>query len=356
MVMANAEMDIGGAAGIALARRVIDEMERQGLEPSPQNYEIWMNYLSGSISGLVSAVDEIIASGRRLNSEDMSDLYESYFAPTRLSSEIMRTSSRIAAELGDALESLKRAGQTTALYGQTLNQAADSLGATPVDPKALSHVVTALTSATNEMSQQNAALASRLAKSSSEVQTLRVSLVQARTEALRDSLTGLANRKLFDQTLLQKAREADAEEGELSLVFCDIDRFKSVNDTWGHQTGDQVIRFVASVLSQFAGDDHLVARYGGEEFAIIMPRTSLGKAAALCELIRSAVEAKRLVRRATGESIGSVTVSFGCTAYRRGENPVQFIARADEYLYASKKRGRNRVTSEAVSTTRGAAA
>ena len=125
------------------------------------------------------------------------------------------------------------------------------------------------------MSKQNSNLSHKLAQSSQEMEKLRTSLRQARAEALTDALTGIANRKLFDETLRLRKEEADAEKTDLALLLCDIDHFKSFNDTWGHQTGDQVIRFVASALTKFALPDHLVARYGGEEFAVIMPRTSL---------------------------------------------------------------------------------
>jgi diguanylate cyclase len=178
------------------------------------------------------------------------------------------------------------------------------------------------------------------------MEKLRVSLRQARTEALTDALTGVANRKLFDETLRLRKEEADANRTDLALIIADIDHFKSFNDTWGHQTGDQVIRFVASALTKFALPDHLVARYGGEEFAVIMPRTTLNQSGRIADLIRAAIEAKRLVRRSTNETIGAVTVSFGVALYAPGETVNQLISRADECLYLSKRNGRNRVTLE----------
>jgi diguanylate cyclase len=175
---------------------------------------------------------------------------------------------------------------------------------------------------------------------------LRTSLREARAEALTDALTGIANRKLFDETLRLRKEEADARQTPLALVLCDIDHFKSFNDTWGHPTGDQIIRFVASGLTKFALPDHLVARYGGEEFAIIMPDTSLDVAARIADAARSAISAKRLVRRSTNEPVGAVTVSFGVARHLPGETTAQLISRADECLYLSKNTGRNRVTAE----------
>lgn len=335
-----------GHEGLLLGHRTVDEIGRHTLPVSPQNYEVWLTYLTNSLPDLRASIDKIITSGKPVTGSDMEELYEKFFSTTRLSTQVMETGSRIAHEIADALDALKLAGATTERYGATLSIARESLVGQTIDGDALKRLITVLASATNEMSKQNSALSHKLTQSSSEIEKLRASLRQARAEALTDALTGVANRKLFDETLRLRRDEADSERTELCLVLCDIDHFKSFNDTWGHQTGDQVIRFVASTLNKFALPDHLVARYGGEEFAVIMPRTTLSQAARIADQIRVAIEAKRLVRRSTNETIGAVTVSFGCAFYSSGETVSQLIARADECLYLSKRNGRNRVTTE----------
>jgi diguanylate cyclase len=176
--------------------------------------------------------------------------------------------------------------------------------------------------------------------------TLRATLRQARAEALTDGLTGLANRKMFDETLKMRLREAAGQRTDLCLVLCDIDKFKHFNDTWGHQTGDQIIRFIASSLQRQTQPDHLVARYGGEEFAIIMPRTRIVSARTIAEAIRAAIESKKLQRKSTNEELGRITVSMGVAQYRPGETGHDLVGRADACLYASKHAGRNRVSTD----------
>lgn len=337
---------LNGPEGIALGHRTIDEIGRQLLAANPQNYEVWLTYLTHSSPDLRQALDKLIAAGKQITAEDMEQLYERFFSTTHLSTQVMETGSRIAHEIADALDALKKAGATTERYGATLNVAADSLQNATIDGDALKRLITVLSSATTEMSKQNSTLSHKLAQSSVEMEKLRTSLRQARAEALTDALTGIANRKLFDETLRLRKEEADTEKNDLALLLCDIDHFKSFNDTWGHQTGDQVIRFVASALTKFAMPDHLVARYGGEEFAVIMPRTTLRDAGRIADQMRTAIEAKRLVRRSTNETIGAVTVSFGAAIYATGETVGQLITRADECLYLSKRNGRNRVTLE----------
>ena len=335
-----------GAEGQVLGHRTVDEMGRHELPVSAQNYEVWLTYFTHAMPDLRTAIDTMIASGVSIGNQHMEDLYERFFSTTHLSTQVMETGSRIAHEIADALDALKKAGATTERYGETLSVAADSLRNSTLDGDALKRLISVLASATTEMSKQNSSLSSKLSQSSMEMEKLRASLPQARAEALTDALTGVANRKLFDETIRLRREEADAEKTDLSLILCDIDHFKSFNDTWGHQTGDQVIRFVASALTKFALPDHLVARYGGDEFAMIMPGTPFKEAGRLADQIRMAIEAKRLVRRSTNETIGAVTVSFGAALYASGETPSQLVARADECLYMSKRNGRNRVTLE----------
>jgi diguanylate cyclase len=338
--------ELVGPAGLALGHKTIDEIGNQRLAVSPQNYEVWLSYLTHSSPDLKQAIETLLATGKPISPEDMAELYERFFSTTHLSTQVMETGSRIAHEIADALDALKKAGATTERYGATLNTAAESLTHAVIDGDALKRLITVLAGATSEMSKQNSSLSTKLAQSSQEMEKLRTSLRQARAEALTDGLTGIANRKLFDETLRLRKDEADTNKTDLSLIIADIDHFKTFNDTWGHQTGDQVIRFVASALTKFALPDHLVARYGGEEFAVIMPRTTLTQAGRIADQIRSAIEAKRLVRRSTNETIGAVTVSFGVSLYTSGETVNQLISRADECLYLSKRNGRNRVTLE----------
>ena len=199
--------------------------------------------------------------------------------------------------------------------------------------------------ATQQMRERTRVLESKLADTSKEVGALRDNLERVSAEALSDPLTGLANRKRFDEFLKGAHNDSQTTSAPLSLVLCDIDHFKRVNDTWGHSTGDQIIRFVARALEDAAGDDHLVARYGGEEFAIIAPGLASPDAARLADTVRLAIESKVLRRRSTNESLGGVTASFGVAQLLADEDPWKLIERADAALYDSKRSGRNRVSS-----------
>ncbi len=165
-----------------------------------------------------------------------------------------------------------------------------------------------------------------------------------RRDATVDGLTNLANRRAFDDRLIAATTAARKTPAPLTLAVLDIDHFKLFNDTWGHQTGDQVLRYVASVIARLAPAPRFAARYGGEEFAIIFPEERQREVAATLEAIRLEVSSRSLKRRSTNEDLGTITLSAGLAELRPGEEAMGLLERADEALYASKRGGRNRVT------------
>ena len=170
------------------------------------------------------------------------------------------------------------------------------------------------------MKQNNQALEQRLNASKEEINQLQENLEVVRTESLTDPLTCLANRKHFDESLAQAIAEATERSEPLSLVMTDIDHFKTFNDTWGHLTGDQVLRLVAMSLKQNVKGQDIAARYGGEEFAVILPNTVLRSALTVADHIRRAVMSKELMKRSTGQNLGRVTISLGVATAAQGRH------------------------------------
>jgi diguanylate cyclase (GGDEF)-like protein/PAS domain S-box-containing protein len=163
------------------------------------------------------------------------------------------------------------------------------------------------------------------------------------TLAALDGLTGLANRRSFDETLDAESRRCDRAGTPLALLMLDIDGFKLFNDSYGHGRGDECLRTVARTVADTVrrGIDH-VARYGGEEFAVVLPDTGLAGARAMADRIRAAVEALHIPHRAA--PVGSVvTVSIGGVSVPRPDpDGRRLLAAADAALYRAKRDGRNR--------------
>jgi diguanylate cyclase len=335
-----------GPGGANVAMETLDLMRLHGVPPTSANYEVWLAYRLARNQSLRDAIDSRIASGTPFTFEDNAQLHEQFFTGLGASAQIVLAGEKIARDLSHVVSFLKDAEERSGDYGRTLESAASNLNR-GLNPEQIRQIVSSLAAATLDMANHNQTLNEQLQRSGREIETLRSSLESVRMESLTDSLTGLANRRMFDETLRMRIEEAKAQRSELSLMLCDIDHFKRFNDTWGHHTGDQILRFLASALQAHARPDFLVARYGGEEFAMIMPRLSARIAQQTAEALREAIQAKRLRRRSTNEDLGQVTVSVGVARLQSGDTPAGLVERADACLYASKRNGRNQVTTDA---------
>ncbi len=341
---------LSGETGRKTAHTAVDEIVDHHLAPSPRNYELWLHYLNDWTPGLRDEMTRELRETGALDETATELLYERYFSNAKFNNEVVQTGERLANELATALKTLNRADKQTRSFGDNLDKTVETLTSGDLQQTQIKELTLKLAEATRQMAQQNRELTAQLQNSSGEIEVLRTHLQDVRNEALTDSLTGIANRKQFDETIKFRVREATKLNYPLSLAVCDIDFFKSFNDTYGHQTGDQVIRFVATTLERLALKDFLVARYGGEEFAIIMPRVSIDMALPILERMRAAIEAKQLMRKSTNESMGNVTVSFGASQMIEGDGPTSLFSRADDLLYQSKHNGRNRITGTAKPT------
>lgn len=161
-----------------------------------------------------------------------------------------------------------------------------------------------------------------------------------RNAALTDSLTGLQNRRYFDDTLNEYMREFAAIGKPIGIIIVDLDFFKRINDTYGHDNGDLVLRAVSICLQQQVRGHDILARLGGEEFAIVFPNVDEFSLAQLAERVRSAIEQIHLVL--DGERV-AISASIGGALWDRMENMSSLVKRADKHLYAAKNNGRNQV-------------
>jgi diguanylate cyclase (GGDEF)-like protein len=177
----------------------------------------------------------------------------------------------------------------------------------------------------------------------SQAQTRSIEMLnqKLKTEATIDGLTGLANRHYFDELITKAFEDAVRSAQPLSLLFLDLDKFKSINDTYGHQAGDSVLQFTAKVIKSLIEDPHLVARYGGEEISIILKGKDSSAAHGIAEQIRKAIENESMTfarkKIPVTASIGVATVD----AQRRFSSPDELIGAADRGVYAAKNAGRN---------------
>lgn len=325
-----------------LARRAIAAMEKHKVWPTPLNFEIWTHYVAAKDTPLAAEIEQMIEAGEPFTDTAGEALAAKFLPKQKLSEEILDAGDALSKELDSVTRAMKSARETSEAYDQELAIASESL--TADDPGKIRDMVDTLTQATQRVRAENQTLESQLADTTAEVSRLREHLEQTRRDAMTDGLTGLANRKAFDEALEKACEQAEANGEVLTLAVLDIDHFKAFNDTWGHQTGDQVLRYVASVIGRSGVAPRTAARYGGEEFALIFPGETARAALAILEEIRGEVSSRVLKRRSTNEDLGAVTLSAGLAQRKPGELPASLVERADAALYDSKRAGRNRTS------------
>jgi diguanylate cyclase len=215
--------------------------------------------------------------------------------------------------------------------------------AIPARAEALQRLLGASIDENSHLTAHVRRLEAELRSSSAELAELRGQLRGAVQDALTDSLTGLANRRSFDRELRAIAACA-SRSSPAHLLMADIDHFKRVNDTHGHDIGDEVLRIVGDILLAHVRRDSLVARVGGDEFALLLPAASPHYTAAiatrLCELLAS----RPLVVRGCPEVVERITLSIGVAGWHADEGSAEWYARADAALYEAKRRVRNRIS------------
>jgi diguanylate cyclase len=312
----------------------------------PRNYEIWYVYATGYNSQLNKVINETLARNGKLTEADLEQIYETYLSHIKTTDRIDKVGARVIGEIDDVMLLIGEALEMSAAYNESLSGVSEKL-ATAVNPDQVKNMVASLIKTTHDMRDTTKALEERLALSKEEISNLQQSLEAIRAESLTDPLTGLGNRKYFDRSLETAVATAVETSEPLSLLMFDIDYFKSFNDSYGHLTGDQVLRLVGMSLKQSIKGQDITARYGGEEFAVVLPNTALRQALTVADHIRRAVMSKELKKKSTGEILGRVTISVGVSMLKPGDDMDSLIERADACLYAAKRAGRNRVVCEA---------
>jgi diguanylate cyclase len=326
-----------------LARTALEVMEANQVWPTVRNFELWVHYVAEKESPLAQEIDRLLAAGEPITETMGAELAAMYLPEAKLNGDILEAGDVLSKELQSVTAAIETAQKSSEEYGHELAIASGRLqdGEDAGEVKA---VVKDLTAATKKVQGDAAVLESQLAETTAELGRLRESLDQVRRDAMTDGLTNLANRKAFDERLELTCEKADAAGEGMTLAIIDIDHFKGFNDAWGHQIGDQVLRYVSSVIGRMGAHPRMAARYGGEEFAIIFPSENGRTARAVLEEIREEVSSRSLKRRSTNEDLGTITVSAGFAERIAGESSMSLVERADAALYASKHAGRNRTT------------
>lgn len=321
-------------------------MNDHGIAPHPENYTLCYTYCTGRHPNLVRALDRLIASGKAGDPQRLAALFAAFFgAGDRETRTVHEASARLQRTMEQVQRYLGEANDDAATSGRRLAGLSGEVAGAQAQGR-LDSLIGDIVEVAEGLIESTRKLETRVEESAKEVSDLRENLEVVRQEAMTDSLTGLANRRHFDEALEAAVREADAGKTDLSLILFDIDYFKRFNDSYGHRIGDEVLKVLAKLLLGQIDMRETAARYGGEEFALLLPGTDRATAVAMAERIRGTLAGRRLKNKVNGQTLGTVTLSAGVALLRKGESAADLLQRADESLYAAKQSGRNRTASE----------
>ena len=323
-------------------RELLDEITsfllRHRLDVSADNLAIAHGAFSGANPGLARQIAKRVQTGLDITQEWLDEAAATESARARddgIDTLLMKLESLV----DNYSRNTSVARDATAEYNEKLEHHVAEL----VEVEETGQIISDLAELAKAMLERSRQLESDMRKSESEAKSLRRSLAKAKRDAEVDHLTGLPNRRAFETVLEREYREARAAVEPLVVAFCDIDHFKRVNDTHGHDVGDRVLRVIAESLSAVSDDKCHVARHGGEEFVMLFRGVTAVQAKAQLDGIRERLSERKLVSRTTDEPIGQVTFSAGLADVFDFADPRVALKAADDALYAAKEGGRNQV-------------
>lgn len=334
-VLAIAEAHLSGA---------LELMRTHSVVVTPENIMVWYHHKQGDMQQLSRELSRLLERGVTFTPNLCSQLYQRFFSEIdRRKLDLLREAIRqLISHLMGHLEVLST---DVGGYESALTECIQVLEEDP-DVEQLKHLVETLLSESRQALDVSVDAQEKMQKLRNEISQLRNSLQDLERSALEDPLTGVANRRAFDQKFTEQLEAVKASGRRSCLLLVDIDYFKGFNDRYGHLAGDKALRYVAMMLrDQIKGQDFL-ARYGGEEFAIILPNTEYGGGLALARAIANRLASTPLALSEVEGAIDPITVSVGVSSTHGGDTKETLFRRADAGLYKAKELGRNTVVGE----------
>ncbi len=327
--------------GTDFATSVVATMRQLGVVGLPRNYEIFYEALAGSNHELSL---EVVSLSKRPTQDELDRIGRKFFPDNHGTGIVEYARETIARELEEIASILRHERGHLEKYGRMLDQTAEGLNSRSLISKdLLQKIVGVMSTATVSTIDQSKQVVSTLSDKTSELESVKSKLEEYKKLADTDPLTHIWNRRAFDKEI---ARIYNSNRGILfnALILADIDRFKEINDRFGHPVGDKILRSIADLFRSSTREDMFVARTGGEEFALIVEGASEEATFGIADRIRLLIEQTPFVNSQNSASYGSVTISMGICMASEADGPEDLYSKADRALYRSKVAGRNRVT------------
>jgi len=326
----------------AVVKRLLPFLAKRGIPASPKNYRIFYDYLLYTNPALNKTINELLDNNAKFYSQLSGSLYDHFY-----SSEILDMQAKAINKATTDFIAISRAMEQnieTALtqnnrYQKVLTDTSKQM-ATVSNPEELQPFLQDLLTETEMAINTSGTLSNQMVEANQIIVSLKAELKNQTTLAKVDELTKLYNRRHLNIEAPRLMVEATESGRPLSVIIFDLDFFKRINDTWGHNFGDKVLVVCADIIKNAARGTDMAVRLGGEEFLLVLPGLDLIRAAKVAERIRQSIANTEITIR--GNTL-PVTISGGVAQYLDGEDLTSLVERADQALYRAKKDGRNLV-------------
>ena len=323
-----------------LAGTAFDLIEKHGTPPAPMTYTMWYAYAANSPEAVAQEVDEILEANGAISGDQIEDIFEAHLSTSYFQDSSERVSHAIETSLNDVTNLIsKTSAETDTMRGQL-----ESVGSNiPKRPKRrdVMALFEQLMTTNNQMSNMTESLAAELEKSREQVRQLNEEFQTIKKQSRTDALTDVANRRAFNERL-SFVHQKFAQTGEpFALALIDLDKFKVINDTFGHPMGDEVLGHFANLIIENIEKNDFAARIGGDEFAVIFPDQSAQDAYNSLVSIKLRLERANIHEDLSRDSQHQVTFSCGVAQYAEGQSTEDLIAAADAELLRAKRKSRN---------------
>ncbi len=332
-----------------LADRAFDRLARERLAPTPQNYFLWFTYYSGCMPDLNRAIDLMQQLGQAFTPQRVDDLCRRFLGLDGEAHTVRRTGERTRSLLDGLVDPLGTSLQMTRGYGDTLAVIDHRLAPPPPSPGELRALIGETIAATEGVVAEWLAVRARLDTALRDLSEIAREIEVARREARVDELTGLANRRVFDERIgvAVHAASAGAPAGDrpapLSVLVLALDGLDRLDGLDGRPTADHALRLVGRVVLRNVKKRDQPARFSGYELAVLLPQTSLPDAATVAEQIRQDAAAQKIIARGSATPVSRLEVSIGVAGLAPGEAPSDLVRRALAALARAQAAGGNRV-------------
>ncbi len=324
---------------VPIGLRIANAMHKLGVYGLPRNYELFYDALTGTNEELNA---KFWALGRTPNQEKLDELYKEFYSSKDDSGVVEKAREVLDNHLGDAIDLLKAEQTSMTAYGRVLDKTVNSVQAQDeMSPMVFLRIVEVLASATGSTLKEGRKALTAMVEKTTELDSLKEELAEYKRLVDTDPLTGVWNRRAFDNRLTKIGR---SDPGPVALLLIDIDQFKQINDRWGHPFGDAIIRDTAQIVQSKLRKDVFVSRTGGEEFAVILESAEAEMAERISERLVSTIRDYEFSHDGVRLNEGDVTISIGVCLAPPAVSGDDLYSKADQALYQSKRSGRDRVT------------